>query len=122
MDGVKIYGLCLERLKHQIALATKRLEGSAHESGYFLLESYKTDVLDDIVDILELYDLEDKTPELLREKLDDLAYTVSILLGHNLIFDYTGEGHLGLYLSTQELFNELPEEEVGAKVAAATFA
>jgi len=122
MDGVKIYGLCLERLKHQIALAKKRLEGNTLCTRYFLLESYNTGVFDDIVDILELYDLEDKTPELLREKLDDLAYTVSILLGHTLIFDYTGEGHLGLYLSLQAVSHELPDEEVGVNIQAASFA
>ena len=122
MDGVKIYGLCLERLKHQIALAKKRLEGNTPRTRYFLLESYNTGVFDDIVDILELYDLEDKTPELLREKLDDLAYTVSILLGHTLIFDYTGEGHLGLYLSLQAVSHELPDEEVGVNIQTASFA
>jgi len=122
MDGVKIYGLCLDRLKHQIALAKKRLDGNTRDTGYILLESYKTSVFDDIVDILELYDLEHKTPKLLREKLDDLAYTVSILLGHTLIFDYTGEGHLGLYLSLQSVSNEMPEKEVGEPVATASVA
>lgn len=122
MDGVKIYGLCLDRLKHQIALAKKRVEGNTQDTGYILLESYRTSVFDDIVDILELYDLEEKTPELLREQLDDLAYTVSILLGHTLSFDYTGEGHLGLYLSLQAVSHELPEEEVGANVQATSFA
>lgn len=122
MDGVKIYGLCLERLKHQIALAKKRLEGSGHGSKYFLLESYNTGVPDDIVDILELYDLEDKTPELLSEKLHDLAYTVSTLLRHTLIFDYTEEGHLGLYLSLQAASHEMPDDAVGVKSPAMPFA
>ena len=122
MDGVKIYGLCLERLKHQIKLAKKRLEGNPHGSGYFLLESYNTGHLDDIVDILELYDLEDKTPELLREKLDDLAYTVSTLLCHTLIFDYTAEGHLGLYLSTHTVSPEMPYDAVGVESPAVSFA
>ncbi len=122
MDGVKVYGLCLERLKYQIALAKKRQEGSPHGSSYFLLESYNTGVLDDIVDILELYDLEDKTPELLREKLDDLAYTVSTLLGHSLVFDYTGEGHLGLYLATRAVSREMLYDAAGANAPAASFA
>ena len=122
MDGVKIYGLCLERLKHQIALAKKRLEGKDRGTGHFLLESYNTGVIDDIVDILELYDLEHKTPELLREKLDDLAYTISILLAHTLVFDYTEVGHLGLYLVLQSVSNELPEEEVCMNVPAESFA
>jgi hypothetical protein len=115
MDGVKIYGLCLHRLKHQIAMAKKRVEGSAHGGGYFLLESYNTAVPDDIVDILELYDLDDKTPELLREKLHDLAYTVSTLLRHTLIFEYTEEGHLGLYLSLQTVSHEMPDDAVAVK-------
>ena len=122
MDGVKIYGLCIERLKHQIVLAKKRLEGSGHGSKYFLLESYNTGDLDDIVDILELYDLEDKTAELLTEKLDDLAYTVSILCGHTLIFDYTGEGHLGLYLSRQAVSDEMPDGAVGVNGLTASVA
>lgn len=122
MDGVKIYGLCLERLKHQIALAKKRLEGNTRGAGYILLESYNTGFIDDIIDILELYDLEYKTPELLREKLDDLAYTVTILLGYTLIFDYTVDGHLGLYLSLQAVSSELSEEEVCVNVPAASFA
>jgi hypothetical protein len=122
MDGVKIYGLCLERLKHQIAIAKKRLEGSAYGSRYFLLESYNTGDLEDIVDILELYDLQDKTPELLREKLNDLAYTVSTLMRHTLIFDYTEEGHLGLYLSLQAVSVEVPDDAVGAKSPALSFA
>jgi len=100
MEGVKIYGLCLERLKHQITNAKKRVEDNADLCrDIFLLECYNTGEIEDIIDILELYDIEDRTHELLREKLEDLAYTVSELLRENLSFDYTSNGHLGLYLA-----------------------
>jgi hypothetical protein len=99
MEGVKIYGLCLERLRHQINNAKKKVMDDAGVSqDPFLLESYNTGDLEDIIDILELYDIEDKTPELLKEKLDDLAYTVSELLRERLFFAYTSGGHLGLHL------------------------
>ena len=96
MDGVKIYGLCLERLKHQIGNAKKRTGGTA--PGPLLLECYNTGETEDIIDILELYDLEDHSPEQVREKLEDLAYTVSMLIREVLEFGFTEKGHLGLYL------------------------
>ncbi len=99
MDGVKIYGLCLERLKHQIGNARRRTEKTAEIQDRVLLESYNTGDVEDIIDILELYDLEDHTEELVREKLEDLSYTVSELLRERVLFDYTEEGHLGLYLA-----------------------
>lgn len=96
---VKIYGLCLERLKHQIRLAWQRVNNDRGENtSQFLLESYNTCDVDDIIDILELYDIEEPTVDALREKLDDLAYTVSILIGESLSFEITGQGHWGLYL------------------------
>ncbi len=102
MEGVKIYGLCLERLRHQITNAKKRVkDDSALCRDIFLLESYNTGEIDDIIDILELYDIEDRTHELLREKLNDLAYTVSELLRERLFFNYTSSGHLGLYLTVR---------------------
>jgi hypothetical protein len=98
-DDVKIYGLCLERLKHQIRLAWKRAGNDRNENAsQFLLESYNTGDIGDIIDILEIYDLGEHTDEALREKLDDLAYTVSILIGERLSFGITGQGHWGLYL------------------------
>ena len=100
MEGIKIYGLCLERLRHQIANAKKKRVESARPvyPERVLLECYQTAELDDIIDILELYDVEDRTPEIVREKLGDLAYTVSELVRETILFDYTAEGHLGLYL------------------------
>lgn len=98
MDGVKIYGMCLERLKYQIARAKERIKdmGIRH-AGRILLECYNTGDPDDIIDILELYDVEEKAPDILAGKLDDLAYTVSVMTRETLRFDYTREGHLGLY-------------------------
>ncbi|HXX57133.1 MAG TPA: hypothetical protein VEI96_03970 [Thermodesulfovibrionales bacterium] len=100
-DSVKIYGLCLERLRHQIRKAKERLPLGRYPDR-ILLESYNTGDLEDIVDILELYDLEERTLMSLREKLGDLAYTVSVLSGETLTFGFDEEGHLGLYLAVQE--------------------
>ncbi|MCL4476704.1 MAG: hypothetical protein M1508_10835 [Nitrospirae bacterium] len=100
MEGVKIYGLCLERLRHQITKAKERAERAAlHEGDHILLECYNTGELDDIIDILELYDVVDRTFLEVGEKLEDLAYTVSELTRERVMFNYTDEGHLGLYLA-----------------------
>ena len=99
MEAVKIYGLCQERIAHQIINAKQRLNGEKQYNGQVILESYNTGDIEDIIDILELYDIETRTNEGLKEKLEDLAYTVSELMREVLFFDYTGEGHMGLYLS-----------------------
>jgi hypothetical protein len=100
MEGVKIYGLCLERLRYQITNARKRVGSEGPEyPERVLMESYNTGETDEIIDILELYDIEDRTPDIVREKLEDLAYTVSELVRETVLFDYTDEGHLGLYLA-----------------------
>jgi hypothetical protein len=102
-DAVKIYGLCLERLKHQIKNARNRVESETSPyPDQLLLESYVTGELDDIIDILELCDLEERTFESLREKLEDLAYTVSVLTNETLTFGFNEDGHLGLYLSIRD--------------------
>ena len=98
-DAAKIYGLCLERLKYQITNAKKRINGNGKHADSFLLESYNTGDVDDIIDILELYDVKERTPGEVRDKLEELAYTVSALTRETLLFDFTDEGHLGLYLS-----------------------
>src|SRR5512139_984053 len=103
MDELKIYGMCLGRLRYQIG----RAKGSAriHDRqvpARILLESYNTSDIDDLVDILELYDLEGRDWESLREKLEDLAQTVSALASETVMFDLTDEGHLGLYLLSGE--------------------
>ncbi len=95
-DNAKIYGLCLYRLKYQIERALGRAEGRGGKQ--LILESYNTSDIDEIVDILEIYDLQEKTQEELEAKLGELAYTVSILTRQSLFFDYDGRGDLGLYL------------------------
>jgi hypothetical protein len=97
MESAKIYGLCIERLNYQIANAKKRINGNGN-SEKFLLESYNTGELEDIVDILELYDIEEHTIGSLREKLEDLSCTVSVLTREELFFDFDEKGHLGLFL------------------------
>ena len=105
MDDVKIYGLCIERLKFQIGNAKERLnEGAAVSDEHVLLESYNTDDPEDIIDILELYDINERSFEAVREKLDELAYTVSILTRETLTFGITERGHLGLYLAADVKF------------------
>lgn len=99
MDEVKVYGLCLGRLKHQLNIARKRCETSALQ-GNILLESYNTSDIHDLIDILDLYDIEDRNWDGLMDKLDDLAQTVSALMRETLMFAITDEGHLGLYLVT----------------------
>lgn len=92
MLDAKIYGLCLERIKHQIFNARTRGEKKV------LLETYCTAETGEIVDILELYDMEDKTDEGLWEKLSELAFTVSVLIGHKLEFGYGPDGEIGLFV------------------------
>jgi hypothetical protein len=105
MDGVKIYGLCIERLEFQIGNAKKRLNESGQVSDeHFLLESYNTDDPEDIIDILELYDINERSFEAVREKLEELAYTVSVLTRETLTFGITERGHLGLYLAVNVSF------------------
>lgn len=99
MDTVKIYGLCLERLKLQIDLAKKRVKGSPCAADQVvMMECYNTGESEDIIDIMELYDIEERTPEAVRTKLEELEYTVSVLLREKVRFGFTEEGQLGLYL------------------------
>ena len=67
MEDVKIYGLCLERLKYQIGLAKEKSNnGESLTNERYLMESYHTSDIDDIIDILELYDLERRVAEFVR--------------------------------------------------------
>jgi len=97
MEDAKIYGLCLERLKYQIERARREVVESAE--GRVLIESYCTAETEDIVDILELYDLDDRTESGLREKLEDLAYTASVLMAETLEFGQDSAGNFGLYVA-----------------------
>jgi hypothetical protein len=99
MNEVKVYGLCLGRLKHQLNIARKRCETLALQ-GNILLESYNTSDIDELIDILDLYDIEDRNWDGLTDKLDDLAQTVSALMRQTLMFAITDEGHLGFYFVT----------------------
>lgn len=100
MEEAKIYGLCLERLKHQIDNAKKKIKDEPYQyQDCFLLECYNTGEIDDIIDILELYDVQERTFKQVGEKLEELAYTISLLARETLFFGFTREGHLGLYLS-----------------------
>jgi len=107
-DAAKIYGLCMERLKYQITNAKQRINGNSKHTDSFLLECYNTGDVDDIIDILELYDIEKRTIGSLINKLDDLAYTVSVLTSEPLSFGFTEKGYLGLYLKTGR---EYPQAE-----------
>ncbi len=98
MDNAKIYNVCLERVKFQVSNARKKLNGGVPPGGRLILESYNSGDFDDIVDILEIYDIKERTEECLREKLDDLAYTVSVLVNERVCFDYNDKGNLCLCL------------------------
>ena len=117
MDEAKIYNVCLQRVKFQITSAKQRLNGSIPAGGRIVLESYQTGEIDEIIDILELYDLEAHTREGLAEKLEDLAYTVSVLVKEKVAFDYDEKGDLGLCLTLRP---ETEEISRGAAALAAT--
>ncbi|MBI5102589.1 MAG: hypothetical protein HZB33_12250 [Nitrospirae bacterium] len=110
MDEAKIYNVCLQRVRFQISNAKKRMAGGQDASGTVILESYNTGDIAEIVDILEIYDLDDYTAGGLKGKLEDLAYTVSVLVRDRIFFDYDDKGHLGLFLAVEETveaaFNE----------------
>lgn len=99
MDGAKIYGLCIERLRHQIRKAKDNYDADqAGPNRTVLLESYLTGDIEEIIDILEIYDLGEHTRENLMVKLSDLAFTVSLLAREILSFGFTDEGQLGIYV------------------------
>ena len=118
MEAAKISGLCLGRIAHQIRIANQRISGGHPHNGLILLESYNTGDIEDIIDILELYDIEARTNEGLKEKLEDLAYTVSEFMREVLFFDYTEEGHMGLYLSLKGDFGDESHEVVDVDAVA----
>src|SRR5208282_841552 len=101
METASICGLCLERLKYQIRNAKKRTVSSGGQArpGEILLESYNTGDPDEIVDILEIYHVKDRTLEGVQETLAELAYSASVLTREPLHFGFNEEGHFGLFLS-----------------------
>ncbi len=99
IKDLKINGLCVGRLKHQISIARSRDGKGRSLNGHgIVLESYNTGDIDDIIDILELYDIEDRNHETLVEKLKELAEDASLFVDETLEFGFNDEGHLCLYL------------------------
>lgn len=98
MQRARIYGICLERLSVLIGKAKARLTGEGHWARV-ILESYHTGDIDDIVYILELDDIEERTQRGLRKEIDYLTSTLSEASGEMLSFDYCEAGYLGLYLT-----------------------
>lgn len=92
-EGFKLYGVCLERLKHQIHKAGARVNGAER----VVLESYNTGEADDIIDILEIYDIAESSMASVMEKLGELAEDVSLLERERVEFDFCEEGQLCLY-------------------------
>lgn len=118
MEEGKIYNVCLERLKFQVRNAKARFMDGADCPGRVILESYNTADIEEIVDILEIYDLEERTITGLAEKLDELAYTVSTLVRERIAFDYDGKGNLGIYLLMGKK-GEAESAEAGVAAASA---
>lgn len=119
MDAVKIYGLCLERLEFQIGLAKRRVDDSYQSAqGLILMECYNTGDVEDLIDIMELYDIEGRTLDAVKQKLEELEYTVSVLLREQIRFGFTEEGHLGLYLAIPEGVSGDREEMPSGDLAA----
>jgi hypothetical protein len=111
MDEAKIYNVCLQRVKFQITNAKQRLNGAIPPGGRIVLESYRTGDTDEIIDILEIYDLEVHTREGLEEKLEDLAYTVSVLVKDKIAFENDEKGNLCLCLMVRQEREEIFSEE-----------
>lgn len=119
MDEVKIYNVCLQRVKFQITNAKRRLDGFVPPAEKLVLESYNTGDIDEIIDILEIYDLDRHDRRGLEEKLEDLAYTVSILVKESVAYDYDVKGNLGLYLILNNRMREEYDAEDAELAAAA---
>jgi len=105
VEGAKVYGICLERLELQVKNAKSRIKKDPSvynpEKG-FALESYNTGDMDEIVDLLEIYDVPDKKRETIMKKLAEVAYSASLLVGETVEFGFCEEGFLCLYLKLSE--------------------
>lgn len=95
LENFKLYGVCVERLKHQLSLARKRVGDRIVDR--VVLEGYQTGDIDEIIDILEFYDIEAKTPAALQSKLEELAHDVSLFIKETIEFGYDDNGNLCLY-------------------------
>ncbi|MCK4910039.1 MAG: hypothetical protein KAR83_00285 [Thermodesulfovibrionales bacterium] len=103
----KLYGLCVMRLKHQIALARER---GRMCNGRAVLESFCTGEVEEIVDLLELYDLKDNSRQGLSAMLEELAGDASLFVREPLAFDYDESGELCLYLLEEAQVKADPAE------------
>ena len=110
LQDFKLYGLCVMRLKHQIALAKER---GRMCNGRVALESFCTGEVEEIVDLLELYDLRD-LKDISRLALDamlcELAGDASLFVREPLAFDYDESGDLCLYLLEEAQVKAEPAE------------
>jgi hypothetical protein len=97
----KVYGLCLKRLRHQSGNAKLRVNGETVKRfrSYIARELHHSDIEESISDVLELYDVEERTCLAVKTKLEDCTYTVSALLGETIAFGSTAKGALDRYLS-----------------------
>lgn len=94
-ENLKLYGVCVERLKHQLVLAKKRVGDRVVEKE--VLEGYRTGDIEELIDILELYDIDEKSAEAFQNKLEDLAHDVSLFIKETIEFGYDDDGNLTLY-------------------------
>ncbi len=91
---MKLYGLCLERLSHQVENAKRR---AGNPSGCVVIEGYGTGDIEEIIEILELYDLPGRSRETLDKKLEELAEDASLFVkGGRVEFGYDESGNLEL--------------------------
>ena len=95
LKDFKLYNICVMRLRHQIEIAHKRGQVSG---GRIVLESYCTSDVEEIIDIHELYDIEDRTLEGVMKKLARVAGDASLFVKEKVEFDFNTEGELCLYL------------------------
>ena len=95
LKDFKLYNVCVMRLRHQIDIAQKN---GKITGGRALLESYCTGDLEEIIDIHELYDIEDRTLEGVMRKLEGIAKDAALFVKENIEFGFNAEGHLCLYL------------------------
>lgn len=95
LKDFKLYNVCVMRLRHQIEIAHK---GGRMSGGRTVLESYCTSDIEEIIDIHELYDIEDRTIEGVMKKLARVAGDASLFVKEKVEFDFSEEGELCLYL------------------------
>ena len=62
-----------------------------------VLEGYQAGDIDEIIDLLEFYDIEEKTPGALQDKLEALAHDVSLFVKEIIEYGYDDNGNLCMY-------------------------